>query len=220
MSLSTNLFLHFALDKWVQRNFPKVKFARYADDAVFHLPSYAKGRGFLKRLTQRLNSVGLELNSEKTGLVYLGTYDRPGMKRKFTFLGYDFEYRTMKNHKTGELFRKVCPGASKKAMQYITNVIKSWRMHRSTTACSKEMANRYNAKLRGWIDYYGKFWYRKFSYHLWSCFQSRLLKWVKAKFRTGNKKAMAKLNHLRKVSPKLFAHWSCLQNQNVSPRAV
>ncbi|MEE7161893.1 hypothetical protein Q0S75_23605 [Escherichia coli O156:H5] len=30
--------------------------------------------------------------------------------------------------------------------------------------------------MRGWIEYYEKFWYRNFSYRLWSAMQSRLLK--------------------------------------------
>ena len=31
-----NLFLHYAFDTWMARNFPAVRFERYVDDAVVH----------------------------------------------------------------------------------------------------------------------------------------------------------------------------------------
>ena len=34
--LLANLFLHYALDAWMVREFPNVEFERYADDVVFH----------------------------------------------------------------------------------------------------------------------------------------------------------------------------------------
>jgi hypothetical protein len=37
--LLANLYLHHALDTWLQTNYPKVTFERYADDAVIHCES-------------------------------------------------------------------------------------------------------------------------------------------------------------------------------------
>src|SRR5476649_2909454 len=34
-----NLFMHFAFDRWMQKDFPQCPFARYADDAVVHCRS-------------------------------------------------------------------------------------------------------------------------------------------------------------------------------------
>jgi retron-type reverse transcriptase len=34
-----NLFMHYALDTWMQRHFPQCPFARYTDDAVVHCRS-------------------------------------------------------------------------------------------------------------------------------------------------------------------------------------
>ena len=31
-----NLFMHYAFDKWLEREFPTVEFERSADDAVVH----------------------------------------------------------------------------------------------------------------------------------------------------------------------------------------
>ena len=37
-----NLFLHFAFDAWMAREFPGVVFERYVDDAVIHCASQAQ----------------------------------------------------------------------------------------------------------------------------------------------------------------------------------
>jgi retron-type reverse transcriptase len=34
--LLANLFLHYAFDMWMRREFPDVPFERYADDAICH----------------------------------------------------------------------------------------------------------------------------------------------------------------------------------------
>jgi len=34
--LLANLFLHYAFDRWMERNFPNISFERYADDSVCH----------------------------------------------------------------------------------------------------------------------------------------------------------------------------------------
>ncbi len=165
-------------------------------------------------LARRLQKVGLELNEEKSNIVYLGTYERTNVKYSFTFLGYDFQYRTLRDSRSGQLFRAIYPGASKKAMRKITKTIKGWRIHRSTVETLQDLAHRYNATLRGWIAYYGKFYYRNFSHRIWSVFQSRLLKWVKAKYRVGNKEAEVYLKKARLENQRLFVHWYLLQSSN------
>ena len=87
-------------------------------------------------------------------------------------------------------------------------------IHRSTADSADVFAKRHNAVLRGWIEYFGKFWYRNFSYRLWSTFQSRLIKWVTAKYRVSTRKAEWKLAQLRKEKPRLFAHWYLLRATN------
>lgn len=212
--LLANLFLHYTFDIWMDRTNRNVPFERYADDIICHCHTM-KEAVILKQLVKaRFEEVGLQLNEQKSNVVYIDTFKRRNVKTFFTFLGYDFQVRTLKNFK-GEVYRKCMPVASKKAMRKITKTVKSWRIHRSTSDCAKVIANRYNATLRGWIEYYGKFWYRNFGYHLWRVFQSRLVKWMKARHRIGTKAAEYKLSLLRKESPKLFAHWYLLRATNV-----
>jgi len=213
--LLANLFLHHAFDMWLKRsNFHwNVPFERYADDIVCHCHTMKQAEQLKQEMISRFQEVGLSINERKSNIVYIDTFERWNVKTCFTFLGYDFTVRTLRKT-NGTLFRKCMPGASKKAMRKMTATIKSWRVHRSTVESTEELARRYNATLRGWIQYYGKFWYRNFGYHLWRVFQSRLIKWAKQKFRISTKRAERKLSLIRKENPQLFAHWYLLRASN------
>jgi RNA-directed DNA polymerase len=211
--LLANLFLHYAFDVWMKRSNHSVPFERYADDIVCHCNTMKEATRLKQLVQARFEEVGMQINEQKTNVVYIDTFKRWNVKTSLTFLGYDFQVRTLKNYK-GEVYRKCMPGASKKAMRKITQTIKSWRVHRSTVDSAEILARRYNAILRGWIEYYGKFWYRNFGYHLWRVFQSRLVKWMKSKHRISTKRAKYKLALLRRGKPKLFAHWYLLSAVN------
>ncbi|WP_419723331.1 reverse transcriptase domain-containing protein, partial [Streptosporangium roseum] len=45
-----NLFLHYAFDLWLAREFPTVEFERYADDAVVHCVTERQARQVLAAL--------------------------------------------------------------------------------------------------------------------------------------------------------------------------
>ena len=208
--LLANLFLHYAFDVWMSREFRRVPFERYADDIVCHCSRMRDATDLLIALKRRFSEVGLQINEQKTKVVYIDTFQRRNVATSFTFLGYDFEVRTLKNFK-GEIYRKCMPGASRKAMRRMTRTVRSWKIQRSTCDSIKELARRYNAILRGWIQYYGKFWYRKFGYHLWTLVQSRLIKWVSNKYRISHRKAEHRLRLLQAQEPRLFAHWYLLR---------
>ena len=61
-----NLFLHYAFDVWLTREFSGVRFERYVDDAVVHCISAAQAHRVLAALVERMREVGLELHPEKT----------------------------------------------------------------------------------------------------------------------------------------------------------
>jgi group II intron reverse transcriptase/maturase len=210
--LLANLFLHYAFDVWMIQNNKGVMFERYADDIVCHCYRMSDAIRLKESIKARFQEVGLEVNAQKSNIVYIDTFERTNVKTCFTFLGYDFKVRTLKNFK-GELYRRCMPGASKKALCKITQTIKNWRIHRATESLEK-LAQRYNVVLRGWIEYYGKYWYRNFGYHLWSTFQSRLVKWMKSKYRITTRKAEYRLALIKKAKPNLFAHWYLLRATN------
>jgi RNA-directed DNA polymerase len=65
-----NLFLHYAFDAWIAREFPGIAFERYVDDAVVHCASKAQARIVVKAIAARMEQVGLRLHPDKTKFVY------------------------------------------------------------------------------------------------------------------------------------------------------
>ena len=90
--LLANLFLHYAFDKWMEREFPTVPFERYADDVICHCVSEKQAKYLLGRIKRRLAECRLELHPEKTKIVYCKDDNRPGSypNEKFDFLGFTF----------------------------------------------------------------------------------------------------------------------------------
>jgi group II intron reverse transcriptase/maturase len=90
--LLANLFLHYAFDTWMKRQFPRIPFKRYADDGICRCRSKAEAEGLRDVIEQRFAECGLELHLQKTKTVYCKDDDRRGddPEQKFDFLGYTF----------------------------------------------------------------------------------------------------------------------------------
>jgi len=97
--LLANLFLHYAFDKWLSREYQEVPFERYADDAVRHCPMLAQAHRLKHYLEARMKEVGLELHPDKTKIVYCKDDDRQEEfpQVSFDFLWYTFPTRRSKN---------------------------------------------------------------------------------------------------------------------------
>ena len=63
--LLANLFMHYAFDKWMDREHPGSPFERYADDVVIHCDTEAKALHLWAVLAERLGSLGLELHPDQ-----------------------------------------------------------------------------------------------------------------------------------------------------------
>ena len=101
-----NLFLHYAVDAWMVREFPTISFERFADDAMIHCVSERQARHVRDAVARRLVEVGLELHPDKTRIVYCKDSNRRGTYEQvsFTFCGYTFRPRKAYNKRTGEVF--------------------------------------------------------------------------------------------------------------------
>src|SRR5712691_10215895 len=75
--LLANIFLHYALDLWLAREYPAIPFERYADDVILHCKSEQQAQLVLDAIAWRLAQVGLELNPDKTRIVYCKTETAP-----------------------------------------------------------------------------------------------------------------------------------------------
>jgi RNA-directed DNA polymerase len=88
--LLANLFLHYAFDRWMAKQYPQLPFERFADDAIVHCRTEVEAQEVRAALAARLWDCGLELHPEKTKIVYCKDDDRRGTypNEKFDFLGY------------------------------------------------------------------------------------------------------------------------------------
>ena len=205
----SNLFLHYVFDDFMTKEFPSIPWARYADDGVTHCVSLKQAKYLQRRLVERFKKYGLELNLEKTRIVYCKDDDRKGTyeNTSFDFLGYTFRPRHAKT-KYGKYFTSFLPTVSKKVQKAIRKEVKRWRLQLKNEKSIVDIANMFNKKIQGWINYYSHF-YKTELYNVLRYINSCLIKWVRRKFKKRNDRRRAEywLGEIVKREPKLFAHW-------------
>jgi RNA-directed DNA polymerase len=205
-----NLFMHYAFDLWLSREFPLARFERYADDAVIHCVSEYQARKVLAALHERMAEVGLELHPDKTRIVYCQDSNRRGSHEhtSFTFLGFTFRPRQARR-KDGVQFTSFLPAISKDALKKISAEIRSWRLHRWVSSDGPDIAELINPEVRGWMAYYGTF-YPSALYPVLRRINTYLLRWVMNKYKKHStwKKAARMLSHAAAAKPRYFAHWA------------
>jgi RNA-directed DNA polymerase len=211
--LLANLFLHYALDRWVRNKFPDVKFARYADDAVYHCKSRYSAEQLQKSIENRLEECKLKLHPEKTKIVYCKDKDRKHNYQHFMFdfLGYTFRPRLVRSWR-GNYFVGFTPAMSKKARKSVSQKIKGWKMHLWSAKTLESIAYALNPVIRGWINYYGKY-RRSILYSIQDQLDYALVRWAKRKYKKlkpSLKKATSWLSRIKQKQPRLFAHWALL----------
>ena len=64
--LLANLFMHYAFDRWITREFPMCKWERYADDGLIHCVTKKQAEYILDCLKARMTMCGLEVHPEKS----------------------------------------------------------------------------------------------------------------------------------------------------------
>jgi hypothetical protein len=204
-----NLFLHYAFDAWMAREFPGVPFERYVDDAVVHCTSHGQAMAVAKAIAGRMEQVGLRLHPGKTRVVYCKDGNRRGSHEhtSFTFLGFTFRQRRARN-KQGRSFSAFLPAISKEALKRISAEVRSWRLHHRMGCTFSELARRINPIVRGWMQYYGAF-YRSAMCQLLSRINAYLVRWIRKKYKRlrAEKKAIECWRGITERYPRLFAHW-------------
>ena len=208
--LLANIFMHHAFDDWMQRNFPSIRFERFADDGLLHCKSLRQAKMILDKVKIRLKECGLELHPDKTKIVYCKDVDRKGSyeQEKFDFLGYTFRPRLSKN-KHGKTFVNFTPAISNTAANRIRKEIRSWRIHLRSDKSLTDLARMFNSKVQGWVNYYGRY-YKSAMYPFLRNMERNLIRWVKRKykrFKRHTRRARCWLGRIRKREPKLFVHW-------------
>ena len=204
-----NLFMHYAFDTWLAREYPGVWFERYADDAVVHCVTERQAREVLAAIADRMVEVGLRLHPDKTRLVYCKDGQRRGEfeHTSFTFLGFTFRARKARG-RDGSGYSSFLPAISKEALAKISAEVRSWRLHTRTTLTFAELARRINPIVRGWMQYDGTF-FRGALRPLLQSINAYLMRWIRKKYRRlrGFKKAKKCWDDITRRYPGMYAHW-------------
>jgi RNA-directed DNA polymerase len=206
--LLANVYLHHAFDKWMQEEHQGNPFERYADDIIVHCRTREEAERLLEEIRVRMQEYKLQLHPEKTKIVHCQDYrrNRQSGKRSFTFLGFSFQPRTMASQRGGRFlaFRAGISQSAKSGIrQAVAKVVQPARYKHSI----EWMAERLNARIRGWINYYGAFskWE---TLQVFSYLNNLLVRWIRNVYKiTGKRKAYRKLREIQQQSPHLFYHW-------------
>jgi RNA-directed DNA polymerase len=204
-----NLFLHYAFDMWMAREFPLIPFERYADDAVVHCVSERQAQHVCHAIADRMAAVGLRLHPDKTRIVYCQDANRRGSAEhtSFTFLGYTFRARGARN-KHGVVFTSFLPAVSKDALKKMGHAVRRWKLHRRSDLSFTEIARLTNPVIRGWMRYYGAFYPTALT-TLLARINTYLLRWIRKTYKRyrGYRAAMGAWTRAQQRDPHLFAHW-------------
>lgn len=191
------------------KEFPSIPWERYADDGVTHCSTLKQAKYLLEKLQERFKKFGLELNLEKTKIVYCKDDNRRGKhpNNSFDFLGYTFRPRGAKD-RNGKMFISFLPGMAEKAKKSVIKEIRGWRLQSKVDKSIKELAEICNRQIQGWINYYKHFYITELR-EVMRYVNLNLVKWVRKKYKKqkGIRKAVSWLKDVAKREGKLFSHW-------------
>ena len=204
-----NLFMHFAFDSWMAREFPGCPFERYADDAVVHCKGRRQADYVRDRIAARMAEVGLRLHPDKTKIVYCKDSNRRAEHEhtSFTFLGFTFRPRKARSRNGGS-FTSFLPAMSTEALKAKSDRLRELRIHRQVNLSLDDLAEWLNPIIAGWMNYYGRY-YRAALEPLLLRINLYLRRWAGKKYRRLRTYRRFKRWWARLLDrePGLFAHW-------------
>src|SRR5450759_2274934 len=143
----------------MDREHPGVTFCRYVDDVVVHSTTLGQAERLRSAIAARMVEVGLALHPVKTKIVYCKDNGRRGSAEHASFL----------------------PGPSREALKAMGQRVRRWRIHRHVNSDLADLARWMNPIVRGWMQYYGRF-YRTGLYPLLKRINTYVLRWVRSKY--------------------------------------
>jgi group II intron reverse transcriptase/maturase len=208
--LLSNLFLHYGLDLWLKREFPRIPFERYLDDCIIHCKTKRQANFVVSRLKRRLDEIKLALNEEKTKICYCLDAKRRMHKEEpqvvFTFLGFDFKPRAMRR-KTGGFALNFTPAVGRKAQKKLRDNLRKTGLARRTDITVEYLAATWSPIIRGWTNYFGQFRPSAMQWTL-HLINRQIVGWLCRKYRLRTRAAQRRLLRTVQEKPNLFPHWA------------
>lgn len=148
-----NIYLHYVLDLWFQKivkphSRGKAMLLRYCDDFVCAFQYRSDAELFYRELPKRLAKFNLEVAEEKTQIIRFSRF-HPGLKRRFSFLGFEFYWGT---DRKGEA--RLQKRTDRKRLGAAILDMKEWlKSHRYLKPAL--LFSAVSSKLKGHYNYYG-----------------------------------------------------------------
>jgi len=207
--LLANIFLHFAFDKWMEKNYPNIRFERYSDDIVVHCISEKQALFIRKQIAERFRGCKLEINDQKTKVVFCRNEQHRGIQYpnvSFNFLGYTFKPRFCPTKYGLRLLTAAC--MSEEAKSDVRDKIRGFSI-RKFRGNLQQLSKAINIKIIGWMNYYCKF-HKWTTVNLWHWLNRKLIEWTMCNKGISKLKAIRRLVAIYRTQPDLFAHWALL----------
>lgn len=207
----SNLFLHYVFDAWMTKHHPRAPWCRYADDGLAHCRTEQEALQIRAVLKERFETCKLELHPTKTKIVYCKDGNRKGQypQTQFDFLGYTFRRRKVRNKKRNSIFISFNPAVSKAASKSMRAETRQRKFRNRVDLEIEEIATLYDPVLRGWMQYYGRYYPSALDPVL-GHFNKTLVAWAMRKYKKldGHKtQAALFIQEIAKREPQLFIHW-------------
>ena len=109
----------------------------------------------------------------------------------------------------------ISPAASDKALKKIRQTVRGWALHERSDKSLDDLARMFNANIRGWINYYGRY-YKSALYPTLRHIDRILARWAHRKFKSlkrHRRRSQQWLERIARRQPDLFAHWRLLQGR-------
>ncbi len=171
-----NIYLHHAIDEWFEKVVkPRCKgdalICRYADDFVCAFQNKEDAEKFYRVLPKRLERFKLQVAQEKTNCKRFSRF-APGLKRRFTFLSFEFYWNKDKGGKP-RLFRRTARKKLQETKRSYTTYIKESRHNGAS-----KLIDNLTRKLRGYYNYFGAVGNLGDLYQVYSHVVEMLYKWL------------------------------------------
>jgi group II intron reverse transcriptase/maturase len=159
--LLSNVYLHYALDLWVERRYKRkclgeAYYFRFADDFLAGFQYREDAERFLQEMGERLGQFHLALEASKTRLLEFGRFAEEHARRRgerpetFDFLGFT-HYCGHTRYGNFKVKRKT---AAKKFRAKLKET-KEWLQQERSRLKKGELLRRAKLKLQGHLNYYG-----------------------------------------------------------------
>jgi hypothetical protein len=209
--LLANLFLHWAIDAWMDREFPDCPFERYADDGLIHCKSAARARQVLAALEQRMRDEGRRPGTapgQDPDRLLQGLRPPPALGRAGVLRLPGCTFRPRDTMGKNGRFTGFDLAASPKAVKRMSETVTGWQLHRLTALTWEQLADWIGPVIRGWMTYYGRFRHSEL-HPLLARINRRVRQWIRAKYRRLRAyRAMKRAwDRITAQMPGLLPHW-------------